>query len=187
MFLYAQFLIRLAAVSYHGKKVRNAASPVMRSVNKSRGTRNCVRTSQNMRSVSFSPLVCITNPYDQFCVICMANTVWQIRHNFNCLEEGYRDVSGHCKMSVLGTAGAMMTTHESSVMIWSFKGPKLFLRSAKPIGNEKQWWASHDGVVYHLNRISNFSRISDWSVDSGSDFFHSTGTFVVSVDSPLRR
>ena len=29
-------------------------------------------------------------------------------------------------MSVLGTADAMVTTHENSVMMWSFKGPKLF-------------------------------------------------------------
>ena len=35
-------------------------------------------------------------------------------------------VTGHRKMSVLGTTGAMVTTHENFVMVWSFKGPKLF-------------------------------------------------------------
>ena len=29
------------------------------------------------------------------------------------------------KMSALNTTGAMVTTHENSVMLWSFKGPKL--------------------------------------------------------------
>ena len=43
IFLYVQFLIRLAVVSYRGKKVRTVASPVVRSVNKPRDSRNCVR------------------------------------------------------------------------------------------------------------------------------------------------
>ena len=46
IFLYVQFWFRLAAVSYRGKKVRTVVSSVVRSVNKSRGTRNCV---QNVR------------------------------------------------------------------------------------------------------------------------------------------
>ena len=29
-------------------------------------------------------------------------------------------------MSVLDTVGAIVTTHENPVMMWSFKGPKLF-------------------------------------------------------------
>ena len=66
-------------------------------------------------------------------------------------------------------------------------GTKIVLSSVKPIGNEKEWWASHHGVVYKLNLISNLSRISDWSTHSRSYFFHSTGTFLVSTDSPLRR
>ena len=41
IFLYVQFWIRLAAVRYRGKEVQTGASPVMRSVNKSRDTRNC--------------------------------------------------------------------------------------------------------------------------------------------------
>ena len=43
IFLCAQFWIRLAAVSKHGKKVRTVAFPGVRSVNKSRDTRNCVQ------------------------------------------------------------------------------------------------------------------------------------------------
>ena len=43
IFLYVQFLIRLAAVSKSGKKVRTEAFPVVRSVNKSRDTRNCAQ------------------------------------------------------------------------------------------------------------------------------------------------
>ena len=64
---------------------------------------------------------------------------------------------------------------------------KIALRSVKPIGNKKEWWASHYGVVYELNFIQNLSRISDSSVHSGGYFFHSTGTFAVSTESPLRR
>ena len=41
IFLYLQF--RLAAVIYRGKKVRTVASPALRSLNKSRDTRNCVQ------------------------------------------------------------------------------------------------------------------------------------------------
>ena len=37
------FWIRLAAVSYRGKKVRTTASTAVRSVNKTRDTRNCVQ------------------------------------------------------------------------------------------------------------------------------------------------
>ena len=43
IFLYVQFWIRLGTVSYRGKKVRTVDSPAVRSVNKSRDTRNCVQ------------------------------------------------------------------------------------------------------------------------------------------------
>ena len=110
----------------------------------------------------------------------------QIRHNYNRLDDGHCDVTGHRKMSVLAMAGAMVTTHENSVMMRSFR-TKIILHPAKPTGNEQEWWTSQYGVVYKLNSIPNLSRISDWSVHSGSYFFHSTGTFAVSTDSPLRR
>ena len=43
IFLYVQFWIRLAAVNKRGKKVRIVVFPAVRSVNKSRNTRNCVQ------------------------------------------------------------------------------------------------------------------------------------------------
>ena len=43
IFLYVQFWIRLGTVSYRGKKVRTVVSPAVRSVIKSRDTRNCVQ------------------------------------------------------------------------------------------------------------------------------------------------
>ena len=43
IFLYVHFWIRLAAVSYRGRKARTDAFPVMRSVNKSRDTWNYVQ------------------------------------------------------------------------------------------------------------------------------------------------
>ena len=115
------------------------------------------------------------------------NFVWshicQIHHNYKRLDVGHCDVTGHRK--VLGTAGAMVTSHENSVMMWSFKGSKLFCILQNLLEIKKEWWASHCGVVYKLNFISNFSRITDWSAHSGSYFFHST--FAVSTNRPLRR
>ena len=40
IYLYVQFWLRMAALSERDKKVRTVASPAVRSVNKSRGTRN---------------------------------------------------------------------------------------------------------------------------------------------------
>ena len=42
IFLYVQFWLRLAAVSYRGEKVQTVVSPAVRSVNKSGDTRNFV-------------------------------------------------------------------------------------------------------------------------------------------------
>ena len=58
--------------------------------------------------------------------IILCALIWQISHSYNRLDDGHCDVTGHRKMSALSTACAMVTTHEISVMIWSFKGPKLF-------------------------------------------------------------
>ena len=43
IFLYVQFWIRLGTVSNRGKNVRTVVSPAVRSVDKSRDTRNCVQ------------------------------------------------------------------------------------------------------------------------------------------------
>ena len=47
IFLCVQFWIRLGTVSYRGKKVRTVDTPAVRSVNKSRDTRNCVQNEPN--------------------------------------------------------------------------------------------------------------------------------------------
>ena len=75
IFLYVQFWTRLAAASYRGKKVRTVAFLAVRSVNKPRDTRHCVKkTSQSMQSVSSSPLVHITKLWLNFVLSDIANT-----------------------------------------------------------------------------------------------------------------
>ena len=121
IFLYVQFWIRLAAVSYRGMKVRTVASPVVRSVNKSRVTRTCVQNEPECA-------ICVifnTLSYYKAIELILCALLWQIRHNYT-LDDGHCDVTGCRKMSVLGAVGTMVTTHENFVMIWSFKGPKLF-------------------------------------------------------------
>ena len=114
IFLYVQFWIRLGTVSYRGKKVRTVDSPAVRSVNKSRDTRNCV---QNARHHSFI----LQSHRNYFVCSDMSNTPqWQSSRRCQC------EVTVHRKMSALSTAGAMVTTHENSVMMWPFKGTNLF-------------------------------------------------------------
>ena len=122
IFLYVQFWIRLAAVSYRGKKVRTVASPAVRSVHKSRDIRNCVQNEPEFAT-------CIrltTHLYYKALSIILYDLIWQIRHNHNRFDDDHCDVTGHRKMSALGTAGAVVTTHVNSVMMWSLKGLKLF-------------------------------------------------------------
>ena len=38
-------------------------------------------------------------------------------YDFSRLDDSHCDVTGHCKMSVLGTAGTMVRTHENSEMM----------------------------------------------------------------------
>ena len=121
-FLYVQFRIRLAAVSYHGKKVRTAASPAVGSVNKSRDTRNCVQNEP----VNAICVILTTRLYYKAIGIILYALIWQIRHSYNRLDDGHCNVTGHHKMSALRTASVMVTTHENSVMMWSFEGPKFF-------------------------------------------------------------
>ena len=101
----------------------------------------------------------------------LCDPIWWIRHIYNCLEHGNIDVTGHCKRSVLGTAGARVTTHENSKMIWSFKGPNCFASCKTLCKWKKEWLASQFGVVYKLNLISNWNRISDCLVHFGSYLF----------------
>ena len=103
-------------------------------------------------------------------VLTLYDLIWQIRHNYNRLDDGYCDVTGHSKMSVLGTAGAMVTTHENSVMMWSFNRQKWFCVLLNLL-EMKEWWASHYNVVYNINLIWNLNSVSDWSFYFGSYFF----------------
>ena len=122
IFRYVQFWIRLAAVSYRGKKARTVASPAVRSVNKSRDTRNCVQNEPECAICA----IFITSLYHKALGLILSDLIWQIRHDYTRLDDGHCDVTGHRKMSVLGTVGTMVTTHEHFVMRWLFKGPKLF-------------------------------------------------------------
>ena len=63
----------------------------------------------------------IQSPKNYFVCSDIANTP-QLQSSWRCQCE----VTVHRKMSALGTAGAMVTTHENSVMMWPFKGTKLF-------------------------------------------------------------
>ena len=122
IFLYLHFWIRLDAVSYRGKKVRTVAFPAVGSVNKSLDTRNCIQNEPEY-------VICVTfttRLYYKDLGLIFCGQTWQVRHNFNRLDDGHCVTTGHHKMSVLGTVGAMVTTHENFVMIWSFKGPRLF-------------------------------------------------------------
>ena len=47
----------------------------------------------------------------------LCDLIWQIHHSCNCLDDGHCDVTDQRKMSVLGTAGAKVTTHGNSVMM----------------------------------------------------------------------
>ena len=122
IFLYVQFWIRLAAVSYRGKKGRTVASPAVRSVNKSRVKRTCVQNEPEYEiCVIFNTLL-----YYKAIGLILCALVWQIRHNYTRLDDGHCDVTSCRKMSVLGAVGTMVTTHENFVMMWSFKGLNCF-------------------------------------------------------------
>ena len=96
--------------------------PMWWTVNKSSDTRNCVQNEHKYAiCVIFTTRLC-----HEAVGLVLCDLSWQIRHNYNLLDDNHCDVTGHRKMSVLGTAGAMLTTHENSVMMWSLKGSKLF-------------------------------------------------------------
>ena len=123
IFQYVQFWIRLAYVSYRGKKVRTVVSPAVRSVNKSRATRNCVQNEPEYALCVFFA----THLYYKAIGIILCALIWPIgpTPRLRRLDDGHCEVTCHRKMSALGTAGAMVTTHEISVIKWSFRGPTL--------------------------------------------------------------
>ena len=49
-----------------------------------------------------------------------------MRNDYTRLDDGHSNFTGHRKMSVLGAVGTMVTTRENFVMMWLFKGTKLF-------------------------------------------------------------
>ena len=114
IFLYVQFLIRLAAVSYRGEKVRTVVCPAVRSVNKSCDTRNCV---QNGAEYTICVLFTTRLFYKALGII-LCTLICQIRRTYNGLDDDHCDVTGHRKISALGTASAMVTTHDNAPMMW---------------------------------------------------------------------
>ena len=119
--LYVQFWIRLAAVSYRGKKVRTVASPAVRSVNTSWHTQLRPKRARVGDLCHIHHSFILQSPRNNSVCSEMANTPQlQSSWQFHC------DVTGHRKMSALGTTGSMVTTHENSVMMRSFKGPNFF-------------------------------------------------------------
>ena len=90
IFLWVQFWIRLAAVSYGGKKVRTVASSVVRSVNTSFDTLKCIRNeSQYAICVVFT-----TRLHYKAMKIIFCDIISQITHNYN-------GRTGHGKMAML--------------------------------------------------------------------------------------
>ena len=121
IFLFVQFWIRLGVVSYYSKEVQTAASLVVRSVNKSRDTRNCV---QNEPEYAICVIFTTRLYYKALGIILchlMANTP-QLQSSWRWLLWRYRSPRDFSA----GMAGAMVTIHVNFVNVWSFKGPKLF-------------------------------------------------------------
>ena len=63
----------------------------------------------------------LQSPRNYFVCSDIANTA-QLQSSWRCQCE----VTVHRKKSALSTAGAIVTTHENSVMMWPFKGTELF-------------------------------------------------------------
>ena len=77
IFLYVQFWVRLAAVIYRGKENRTVASLEVRSVNKSRDTRNNVK-------IKPAYAICViftTHLYYKALRLILCDMIWQIRHS----------------------------------------------------------------------------------------------------------
>ena len=100
----------------------------------------------------------------------------QMTCNYNRLDGGHCDRTGHRKMAVVD----MGNGHGGNP--WKFRNHVIVqetgisLCSVKAVGNEKEWWVSLYGFVFKLNWISILSWISDWPVHSGSYFSIQLGT-----------
>ena len=121
IFLYVQFWIRLGTVSYRGKKVRTVDSPAVRSANKSWHTKLRPKRAKLCDRFPRRHSFILQSPRNYFVCSDIANMP-QSQSSWRC----HCEVTVHRKMSALSTAGTMVTTHKNSVMMWPFKGTKLF-------------------------------------------------------------
>ena len=78
--LGVQYWIRLAAVSYRGKKVRTVVSLVVRSVNKSRDAQNCAQNEPKYAICIFT-----TRLYFKALGLLLCDLICQIRHTLQGL------------------------------------------------------------------------------------------------------
>ena len=141
IFLWVQFCVRLAVASYRVKKVRTVASPVVRWANKSRDTHNCMRNE----------------PQYAICVVFTTRLYYKVRKvdflgsdlqlQSYSLDGGHCDRAGHRKVTVLGMAGDQGDNPWKFLNRVTVKGTKIVLCPVKLIGNEKEWWVSHYGIV----------------------------------------
>ena len=110
---------RLAAVCYRSKNVRTMAFPAVRSVNKSRGTQNCIRNEPYYAICS----VYTIRLYNKVLKINFCALIWQ--KNAFIVIWTVATVTGQVTTKLQCWVWPV-TTRENSVIIWSFKGPKLF-------------------------------------------------------------
>ena len=133
IFLYVQFWIRLAAVSYRGKKFRTVDSPAMRSVNKSRDTKLHQKRARLYNLFPLHHSNILQSPRNISARFVMTNTP-QLQSSWRwplwpCRSP--QDVStgrGRCH-------GDNPWKFRNDEIVW---GTKIVLRSVKPIGGLKK-------------------------------------------------
>ena len=182
IFLWIQFWIRLAAVSYRCKKVRTLASPVVRWVNKTRDAQNCIRNGPQY-------VICVVTTRLNGKVLKFWNWIcvsWHGKKPVIIIVLAVAPMTGH--VTTRWQYRAMVTTHESPFIVSSFKALTLYcvlwnlLKMKKSDG-------FHIMVLSSLIWISILSRISDWSVHSGTYFSIRLGPlrWVPTAHGPLAR
>ena len=135
--------------SYNGrlpKKVRTVASPVVRSVNKSRDTKWCPTWARLCDLCHFHHPFILQSPRITFVGWEVASTP-PLRSSWRWSLWRHRSPQ-HVSAEHSRCNGDNPWKFRNDVTVW---GTKIVLRSVKPIGNGKEWWASHYGVVYKLN------------------------------------
>ena len=130
---------------------------MVRSVNKSRDTTNCIRNEPQ-----YAICVIFTTPfYYKALKLILCDLIWQ----FICVLT-VTTVTGHvtARWQHWAWLETMVTTHENSLIMQSFKGPKLFCDPENLLCFELIW-------------IAILSIIFDWSVHSWSYVFIRLGPF----------